>query len=145
MRATQSVNGDLGEREPNLPERLDAIHARICGDDSADKRYVNGLSNAAKAQYICKAIGYPQGVFNIEVPFPIEDWLISDDQSLICSGLYLNDLRCQFYAGVEAEMPEQKERVWPKAGEAEFWQHAFNTTMQKRQVGRLLDDYRVLH
>lgn len=122
-----------------------SIHDRICNDDAPDRRYAGNMTNKLKVEFVCNVMGYPSKVFDLELPFPVEDWLASDDNSKVVSGLYLNDLRVQFFSDLAETGPEAKQRVWKPLAEAEFWKFQFNNMLHRRMHGQVLRDNRVLH
>ncbi|AFO71696.1 hypothetical protein CcrKarma_gp143 [Caulobacter virus Karma] len=123
--------------------RRNRIHDLIVGDPREDARYARKLSNRDKTMFVCGVLNHPASAFDLDLPFPIEDWIASDDNSLVCAGLYLTDLRLQFY---EALAPAQDdEQAFVRQGEAEFWYHRFNVMIERRAHGVLVTDGRVLH
>lgn len=122
-----------------------ALHNGIIHDDTPDQRYANGMSNLTKTRFVCKVMQYPEPGFDLDLPFPIEEWLASDDNAMICAGLYLSDLRMQFYSKRLGAAPERRESLWPRQAEAEFWQMQFNGLIFRRLNGSIVDDRRVLN
>ncbi|UTC29929.1 hypothetical protein BAJUN_03270 [Bajunvirus bajun] len=110
-----------------------------------DPRYEQEVSNATKVTYICGCIGYPEPAFDLETPFPVDDWLMSEDKGLLCAGLYLNDMREQFYALTLKREPERRVELFGKQGEAEFWRQSFHVRLTRRERGVVIPDSRVLH
>jgi hypothetical protein len=124
---------------------FDDLHEQVCRDESRDSRFSGGISNAQKTHYICGVLKYPEEAFDLDIPFPIEEWASGNDQSRINIGLYLSDLRVQFYEAVMDEKDEHSQPLWAKHAEAEFWREAFNMLLHLRQFGSLLDDERDVH
>lgn len=124
------------------------LHAGVCGDQEPDRRYAAAnLSNLKKVEYICGVLNYPQAAFDLDLPLPIEDWLASDDLSIVSSGLYLSDLRTQFYGRILASDEEDLDKTdaWAKQGQAEWWQFRFNQLLNRRRSAAFIKDPRVLH
>jgi hypothetical protein len=122
------------------------LHDRICHDPLPDDRYSSRLSNQDKVAYICKALAYPEEVFDVEVPFPIEDWYHSDDAGLVNSGLYICDLRSQFYLAILGLKGEKAAgEMWLKHAESEYWQNTFNALAARKMHGIVMIDTRELH
>lgn len=132
-------------REAPKRREFDDLHDAICFDDTPDRRYTGGMTNAVKTQYICHILGYPPNGFDLDLPFPVEDWMASDDQSLINCGLYLNDLRSQFYQAMMRESGATRGSLFLKHGNAEFWRFAFNAESHQRLMGNILMDDRTLN
>lgn len=121
-------------------------HDSVVNDAEPDDSFYSKVSNKAKAAYICKAAGVPPRAFYVDVAFPVEDWAVSGDVGLITSGLYLADLRRQFYALLLREgLVAENSPAWAEHGKAEFWAHAFNFALARRTSGALPIDPRVLH
>lgn len=121
-------------------------HARVVDDQSPDAAFYSKISNAAKVDFICRAVGLHKRAFYVDVPFPIEDWAQSGEQGLIMSGLYLADLRRQFYGRLLREkiVPESSP-AWLAHGKAEFWSYAFNHALARKNSGEFPIDTRVLN
>lgn len=127
------------------PEQRGIIHKAICGDNTPDPRFGTELSNADKVRYICGVIGYPQAIFDLEVPFPLEDWMASEDNSLMFAGLYLSALRFEFY---ERQLKIDKKlegALFKEVAETEFFNFAFRQLLRKRTTGNYVPDDRVLN
>lgn len=123
---------------------FDDLHREVCTDSTRDVRYQGGMTNARKTEYICKVLDYPEDAFDLDLPFPVEDWLSQDDQGLINCGLYLSDLRVQFYEAIMELTNDHPDEIWEKHGQAEFWCEAFNAMTHRRLFGNiLLDDRRL--
>lgn len=120
-------------------------HDAVCGDDTADKRYQNGLTNRQKTKFICEVLRHPEAAFDLDLPFPVEDWIASDDNSLVVAGLYLSDLRKQFYGRLIDGKVNPETDLWQAMAEAEFWQHSFNVMVTRRLHACLIVDGRTLH
>ncbi len=121
-------------------------HDSVVADAAPDESFYSKISNKAKAAYICKAIHMPARAFFVDVAFPVDDWVTSGDVGLITSGLYLADLRRQFYALLLREgLVAENSPAWAEHGKAEFWAHAFNFALARRTTGALPMDPRVLH
>jgi len=118
------------------------LHDEVIKDKTKDERYNGGVSNAVKADYICRVLAHPREAFDLDLPFPYEDWAKEDNQGKINAGLYLCDLRVQFYGAVLERSQDPHSEVWLKHAEAEFWCEAFNTLTHVRQFGYLLEDDR---
>lgn len=140
-----SASRPESDRAPGIVRN--ALHDAVCGDETVDARYqAQNLTNKSKVDYICGVVGYPLKIFDLEIPFPIEDWIGADDNSIISAGLYLADLRAQFYEKqMASEGTSPLARVWERHAEAEFWQFRFNQMLHRRQRGLLLQDPRVQH
>lgn len=122
------------------------VHDRIVKDDRPDNSYFSKIANTEKVAYICRAVGIPASLFNIDTPFPIEDWALSGDAGLLNCGLYLNDLRRQFYGKLlnTGAVPENSP-AWAEHAKAEFWSFSFNFAVIRRSSGDLTIDSRVLN
>lgn len=121
------------------------LHDRVVGDETPDERYANGMTNQAKTHFVCQAMRYPDKAFDLDLPFPVEEWAASDDNALICAGLYLSDLRVQFYSKCLAAAPANRQYLWPKHAEAEYWHRALNALIFRRLNGAIYEDWRTLH
>uniref|UniRef100_A0AB74UNF5 Uncharacterized protein n=1 Tax=Caulobacter phage BL57 TaxID=3348355 RepID=A0AB74UNF5_9VIRU len=133
----------MPDPRPEDHGRRNKIHDLIIADPRADERYTRKLSNRDKAAFVCGVIGHPPAAFDLDLPFPVEDWIASDDNSLVVAGLYLSDLRVQFYEALEVKPDDEAGFV--RQGEAEFWYHGFNVMVERRAHGVLVTDGRVLH
>lgn len=139
-------DGHGPERTPSYGHQFGALHDRVVGDATPDTTFYSKISNKNKVDYICKALRLEPHAFHLDLPFPLEDWALSEDMSLINSGLYFADLRRQFYARVLAEKPDlMNSPMFAALGESEFWNHEFNRVLAQRQNGALISDGRVLH
>jgi hypothetical protein len=144
MRQEHQASGP--DRTPSYGHRYGQLHDTICGDESPDETFFSKISNKAKVDYIVTALRLDPRAFHLDLPLPVEDWSLSDDMGLINAGLYLSDLRRQFFARLINMKPDLKRSsAFVKHGEAEFWAHEFNGLLSKRTSGRLLPDPRVLH
>lgn len=132
------------EGQGSAAEQRTAIHNGIIRDEQPDERYGNGMTNLAKTQFVCRVMRYPEAGFDLDLPFPVEDWLASEDNAVICGGLYLSDLRVQFYNRSLEKDPSLRDTLWPKHAEAEFYQQAFNALVFRRLNGAMLADNRIL-
>jgi hypothetical protein len=133
-------------RVPSFGHQFGALHQRIVDDDSRDDSFHSGISNRAKVAYMCDALRLNPANFNLDQPFPVEDWACSDSMALYNCGLYLCDLRRQFYAALIGQEPSmERSTAWVNHAEAEHWNHQFNRLIYKRGRGVLLDDPRVLN
>lgn len=128
------------------PDTRAGFHREICSDETIDDRFGSNLSNRLKVDYICGVIGYPIKAFDLEVAFPLEDWSVADDMSLLFAGLYLTDLRQQFYA---RQLRYDKEaadgRLFAPIGASRFWLFTFQKKIKARTEGFALLDGRTLH
>lgn len=126
------------------PTRI-ALHNRIIGDDAPDDKYLSRMSNRDKVTFITRVLDYPEKGFDLTLAFPMEDWLGSDDNAMVCAGLYLNDLREQYFREALAQEPEAQGELWTRHAEAEHFRDLFNAQVQRRLNGRMISDRRVLH
>ncbi|AFU88050.1 hypothetical protein CcrColossus_gp180 [Caulobacter phage CcrColossus] len=140
-------NPDHGPaRIPSYGHKYGLLHDRIVGDKDPDSTFHSKISNHAKTEYICQALRLDPRAFNLDLPFPLEDWNSSSDMSLINAGLYFTDMRRQFFEALVAEHAEHRHGdAWVKQGEAEFWCVEFNRTLHKRLSGIVIGDSRVLN
>lgn len=140
-------NHDNGPvRIPSYGHKYGLLHDRIVGDTDPDPTFFSKISNHAKTDYICEALRLDPRAFNLDLPFPLEDWAGSEDMSLINSGLYFADMKRQFFEALIVAHPEHRTgEAWVKQGEAEFWSYEFNRTLHKRTSGAVIKDPRVLH
>lgn len=129
--------------DPRPDDQRNRVHDLILANKSPDKTYAKGISNAQKVEFICGVLAHRPSAFDLELPFPLEDWIASDDNSLVCAGLYLNDLRLQFYQALALDEAKD-ESVFVRVGEAEFWHFAFNRQVNRRLNGVLMQDGRAL-
>lgn len=134
------------ERVPSYGHQFGAIHDRIVGDQTPDESFYSKVSNAQKAEYVCRALRLDPKAFNLDLPLPLEDWALSDDVSLLRSGLFLADMRRQFYATILREHKElERTQAWQNHAEAEFWNHEFNRIIAQKRDGALILDPRTKH
>lgn len=134
------------DRIPSYGHKYGALHDRIVGEQAADDNFYNGINNHTKAEYICKALRLLPIAFHLDLPLPMEDWALSDDISLIYSGLYFSDLRRQFYGTLIRQNPELlNSEAFQIESEAQFWTNEFNRILLKRKEGILIVEQRVLH
>lgn len=134
------------DRSPSYGHQFGPLHDSVVGDTSPDETFFTKVSNKAKVDYIVQALRLDPKAFHLDLPFPLEDWTMSDDMSLINAGLYFADLRRQFFARLLAEQPDlQTSDAWAIHADAEYWNHTFNTLLVKRRQGILIGDSRVLH
>jgi hypothetical protein len=137
---------DRPQRIPSFGHQFDALHASVVGDDREDRSFYTGISHKAKVSYICEALRLSRGAFNLDLPLPLEDWALSDDMSLITSGLYVGVLRREFYERLFGERPDLRHgAAWAHHADAEFWSSEFNRIIHKRGQGVLIEDARVLN
>lgn len=122
------------------------IHDRIVNDITPDSSFHSHISNSAKVEYICRAVGMPQHLFHLDTPFPIEDWAASNDTGLITCGLYLTDLRRRFFGHlIYTKTVPENSTAWAEHAKAEFWSFSFNFALNRRNSGDLPMDERVLN
>lgn len=140
-------NHDHGpERVPSYGHQFGLIHDRVVGDGTPDHTFHSKISNKQKTDYVCAALRLDPRAFNLDLPFPLEDWAASDDLSLINAGLYFADLKRQFYETLLTEHKEmERTPAWAILAEAEFWNVEFNRTLVKRTTGSVMMDGRVLN
>lgn len=124
---------------------FDDLHREVCSDQTRDDRFTGNVSNAQKTRYICIVLDYPENAFDLDVPFPIEDWMATDNNGLINAGLYISDLRVQFYGAVLRHTRAKGGPVWVKHADAEFWRDAFNAQSHMRMFGALIEDEREIN
>lgn len=129
--------------DPRPQDQRNRTHDLILASTAPDKTYAKGITNAQKTAFICDVVAHRREAFDLELPFPMEDWIASDDNSLVCAGLYLNDMRLQFYQ-VLAQDEEKDEQAFIRVAEAEFWHFAFNKQVNRRLNGILMQDGRAL-
>lgn len=127
------------------PAERGFIHDLICADARPDERYSQKVSNANKVLFICEALTYPQAAFDLEVAFPIDDWLVSEDLGYLCAGLYLNDLREQFFEMMVRKQPDRRDDLFQAQAKAEFYKSAFHRVLTRKERGVIITDKRVLH
>lgn len=121
-------------------------HSLVVNDETPDDTFHSKMNNKQKVEYVCRTLGLPPAAFFVDVPFPLEDWVVSDNMSLMISGLYVNYLRVRFYGMlIGEELVPESSPAWIEHAKAEFWRYAFNSALSKRQTGILLDDMRVLN
>lgn len=114
-------------------------------DDSADEAFPSGISNRGKADYLTQAIGLDPALFHLDLPLPVDDWSMSEDASKLNAGLYLSDLRRQFFLLLFRENPHLlKTEAWAQHAEAEFWCLTFNRVITQRNTGYLVQEQRNL-
>jgi hypothetical protein len=134
------------ERVPLYGHQFGVIHDRIVGSTAPDETFYSKISNNSKVEYICVALRMRPHAFHLDLPFPVEDWAASEDVSMNNCGLYLAELRRQFFGALLEEHPEfERTPVWLKYGEAEYWGQEFNHLVTKRRTGNLILDGRVKH
>lgn len=127
------------------PEQRNLIHRQVCADQTPDPRFGSELSHAQKVAYICGVLGYPEAVFDLEVPFPLEDWAASEDNSLMFAGLYLTTLRFEFYSKQMTADAEAETACFKEIAETEFWNFGFRQLLKRRTLGNFTPDDRVIH
>lgn len=128
------------------PEDRNRLHELTLNNPAKDFRYTKGITNIDKVAFICGVIAHPREAFDLDIPFPVEDWMVSDDNSVICAGLYLSDLRVTFYkALLVAKGGAPDETLFTRLAEAEYWSRVFNVLVNRRINAILLQDTRVLH
>lgn len=139
-------HGNGPERVPSYGHKYGALHDRVVGNQEPDETFHSHISNKLKVDYICKTLRLAPYAFHLDLPFPLEDWALSDDAGLINAGLYFSDLRRQFYEQLLREHRElENGPVFHAHGEAQFWNHEFNRVLNRKHSGVLLVDTRVLH
>lgn len=122
------------------------LHDRIVGDEKPDDTLSTRRSNRAKVDYICTALRIDPTTFHLDIPFPLEDWLMSDDMSLLTSGLYFACLRREFLETLLETTPALRQtEAFKQHADAQYWNFAFNFHVTKRNTGELVSDPRVLH
>lgn len=133
-------------RTPAFAHRFEGQHARVVSNDRPDLSFHNNISNKAKVAYICEVLRLEPGQFRLDLPFPVEDWALSDDRAILNCGLYLNDLRLQFYGGlIHEDRARERSELWARHAEAEYWAPTFNGLVTRRGAGVLQPDTRVRH
>lgn len=141
-------HGERGgpDRSPSYGHRFGPLHDAVVGDTEPDETFYTKVSNKAKVDYIVQALRLDPKAFHLDLPFPLDDWHLSDDMSLINCGLYFADLRRQFFARLlKAEPDLQATDAWTIHADAEYWNNMFNTILVKRRQGILINESRVLH
>ncbi len=127
------------------PTQRATIHAAICGDLTEDTRFEQRIPNARKVQFICGVCRYPEKIFDVEVAFPLDDWYQSGDMGLLHAGLYLADLRMQFY-GRQVQIDKSlKDALFTELAEAEHYRFAFQQLLTRKVDGMHVIDGRVLN
>lgn len=138
--------GDGPERIPSFGHQYGALHDRVVGDETPDDSFYTKVSNKQKVDYICQAIRIAPNAFHLDLPLPLEDWSLSEDMSLINSGLYIADMRRQFYEVLLNEhVALRNGPAFGNHAESEFWAFEFNRLIAKRRQGIMLPDPRLLN
>lgn len=147
MPASRNQNHGGGpERVPSFGHQFEDLHTRVIDNDAKDENFYSGIAHRAKVDFICGVLKFPRASFNLDIPFPLEDWAHSDDYSLITCGLYMATMRNEFYTRLFESNPELKRgSAWLNHSEAEHWNHEFNVLVHRRAHGILIHDPRVKH
>lgn len=134
------------ERSVSYGYQFGDIHDAVVNDETRDTGFYNGISNTNKVGYICEAIGMKREYFNLDLPLPFEDWEQSQDASRAQAGLYMANMRLDFFDKLFETHPDMKRgEAWMHHTQAEYWAQKFNAVVHRRSSGILIGDVRVLH
>ncbi len=134
------------ERGASYGHQYEKLHKRVVEDVRPDDTFNSKVPNNNKVEYICEALRLKRRDFNLDLPLPIEDWLESDDMSMLIAGLYFVDLRRQFYEVLMNTHHElAREEPWTRHAACEFFSHQFSDRLARKQSGYILSDDRVKH
>ena len=117
-------------------EQLDAYHAQVVSDKRLDFRYAEPINNADKVELICEILPFEVAEFDLAMDFPLETFSNSNDTALLRCGLYIADMRREFYGLIIGSSPETvRHDVWEAQAAAEYWMEQFDAIMYRRQTG----------
>lgn len=143
---------DTRQPKPNGPEmplnfahRYGELHAELVQDENTDEAFTTGISNAGKVRFIGAALGFDPVLFNLDMPFAVEDWMVSEDASKLYSGLYLCEMRRRFFERLfQADPDLRRGDAWRQHAEAEHWARAFHHKLYLRENATVLKETRSL-
>lgn len=139
-------HGNGPARIPSYGHRYGLLHDRILSDDRPDDTFYSKVSNRDKTNYVCQTLRITPNSFHLDLPLPFEDWALSDDMSLLNAGLFVADMRRQFYEALMTEHKELRDSpAFANHADAEFWNHEFNRLIAKRKHGVHLPEPRILN
>lgn len=122
------------------------VHDPLIRCDLPDENYPSKISNKGKVQFICSRLGLPTTMFHLDIMLPIEDWIETEDRSILNAGLYLSDLRRQMFDAIFSKHPGARQTgAWKAEAEASFWCEEFNRRINAFNYGTLVADARVLN
>ncbi|USN15422.1 hypothetical protein KIKIMORA_02760 [Brevundimonas phage vB_BpoS-Kikimora] len=129
----------------SFAHRYGDLHAKLIQDENADEAFTTGISNAGKVRFIGVALGLDPELIHLDMPFTVEDWMVSDDASKLYAGLYLCELRRRFFVSLFREEPALRQGdAWRQHAEAEHWAQAFHRKLHLRENGTVVPDSRTL-
>lgn len=138
---TESVSGPGGD---NRAATLGALADQIASDTQTYARYGYEMSNEQRSDYVCRAVGIPHEQFSLLLPFPFDEWLVSDDVALLRSGIFLLDMRCSAYKAARAKLGASEEFLFAEQAEDEFMGMHFIRRLRGKQFGEVFEDTRLL-
>lgn len=128
----------------NIQQRLSFFHGQVVDDQRPDHRYTHSISNRQKVGYICSRLNVGMDDFDLTHEYPVLTWFVTQDGDDLLAGMYLCDLREQFYERVIKDMKPTKPQPHQRMAEAEFWFDKFSDAIYTLNTGRMAPK-KVLH
>ena len=138
----ESVSSDQGVARART---LAVIADDLASDTVVYMRYGYEMTNAMRSDYARKATGLNPKDFSILLPFPFDEWLISEDLSLIRSGLFILDMRFDAIQRARAKLGLDESWMFVEQAEAEHYGQAFYRRAAAMELGSLIPEQRVLN
>ena len=141
--------GDQGGRvADDTAAALRAIQRLIISDERPDTRYINKTSNRQKVVAICKLRGVALERFDIGDAPPYDDWMRRFDRDAAAAGMYVADLRNQYFTKIKARLSgasaETIQTIDQIIADSEFWYAKFADVLYTMSTGEA-PPKRVLH
>lgn len=134
-------NRNVAERL-SVDDDLNALHFRVITDHRLDLRYVQPISNRDKVSLLCAFLGEDPDDFDLNSPFPLVEWINKLDLGMLRAGVYVSDMRVQFYLLVMQGMAEKDVRpeLWENHALAVYWTKKFDDAIYRHQKGEVRPD-----
>lgn len=117
-------------------QHLSILHATIVNDDTPDPRYMLKRSNKQKIVAICKVTGEAREKFHITEGGPFDSWLKSLDRDRLTAGLYLSDLRVQFFGELAKKVKDRDDVIDGFLATSEWWYDKFSDVIATLNTGQ---------
>lgn len=137
--------------EEGLPGFDEQVYAAL-GDIAEQVQTAEGTferfgitaSNSGRIEFICDTLRMPVEEFSILLPFPFDEWLVSDDLALVRCGMFLTDMRLSTFYMLGQHLGDPF-IVFAEFAEMEWWVSQFVHRHTRMVDGKPVIDTRVRH